>query len=467
MRASLLVDLIDKVQPYPPAIVLLRQLVDAGYTAAAPMPLTTSSTLVLTDEGAAEPGAPLALAGRPLQSGPAMSASWPISRRCEARAESEIPGDRRLEQSTPASSDTLGPMKLPAEMNALVADALGDGPVDALGKLRVTRLAMPRPGPGQVLVRIHAAPCNPADLLYLEGRYGIDRPLPATPGFEGAGVVVASGGGLIGRWLRGKRVACGGHSCGGTWAEYCVTDAKQCLPLRSDLTFEQGATALANPMTALALTALIRKGGHRAYVQTAAAGQLGRMILAVAAERGLVGIHVVRRASQAAALRALGAEHVLVSTDGGFEDALRNRCRELGATIALDAVAGPTTGQLVDALPARGEIVVYGALSGEPCGGADPMAFAFGDKHVRGFEIAAHLRALGLFASFRLGTAAQRRVAAGRAMTHVRGRLSLADAPAGLAEYARSMFGGEGAAHAVSAVRAPSAVADLRAGVPS
>ena len=100
-------------------------------------------------------------------------------------------------------------MELPAEMDSLVANEHGDGAEDAIGKLRVARLPVPRPARGQVLVRMHAAPCNPADLLYLEGRYGIDRPLPATPGFEGAGVVVASGGGLLGRWMLGKRVACG------------------------------------------------------------------------------------------------------------------------------------------------------------------------------------------------------------------------------------------------------------------
>ena len=334
-------------------------------------------------------------------------------------------------------------MTVPSEMAALVADSTGDGPVDAVTKLRLARLPVPQPQRGQVLVRIHAAPCNPADLLYLEGRYGIDRPLPATPGFEGAGVVVASGGGLLARWMLGKRVACGGHTCSGTWAEYARVDANQCLPLRKALSFEQGATAVANPMTALALVSLVRRGGHRAYVQTAAAGQLGRMIVAVAAEQRLVGIHIVRRDAQVAALRELGAEHVLVSSAADFTATLAARCRELGATIALDAVAGPTTGQLVNALPRHGVVVVYGALSNEPSGGIDPMAVAFGDKHVRGFEIAAHLRELGLVGSFRLASAAQKRVGSGRVVTHVRGRLALAEAPAGLAEYARAMSEGK------------------------
>jgi len=315
-------------------------------------------------------------------------------------------------------------------MQALVADATS--------KLRLAELAVPEPRHGEVLVRMHAAPCNPADLLYLEGRYGIDRPLPATLGFEGAGVVVASGGGLLARWLVGKRVACGGHTCSGTWAEYCVVPATQCLPLANELTFEQGAGALANPTTALALASLAR--GHRAYVQTAAAGQLGKMISIAMRERGLEGIHVVRRAEQAAALREA---HVLVSTDASFDRDLAVLAQRLGATIAFDAVAGAMTGRVLASMPRGSEVVVYGALSGEPVGAIDPMQLAFGAKRVRGFEIAAHVRDLGLWRSFRLARAAQRRVRDGVFATDVADRVSLADAPARVAQYAGRMTDGK------------------------
>ncbi len=328
-------------------------------------------------------------------------------------------------------------MFLPAEMDALVADGGG------LAGLRAARVPVPRPGRGQVLVEMRAAPCNPADLLYLDGRYGITRPFPATPGFEGAGVVVASGGGLLARWLVGRRVACGGHGCTGTWATYCVADANQCIPLRSALSFDEGATALSNPMTALALVALMRGGGHRAYVQTAAAGQLGRMIRSVARRHGLAGIHVVRRAAQADSLRKLGARDVLVSADAGFSAQLAARCREKGASVALDAVAGAMTGQLAAALGPRGEVVVYGALSGDPCGGIDPMALCFGAKRVRGFELVGHLRTLGLLGKIRLGLAAQALVVSGEVATAVRARLALAEAPAALAEYEKSMSEGK------------------------
>jgi NADPH2:quinone reductase len=323
-------------------------------------------------------------------------------------------------------------------MKALVADATSRDP---FGALRLAEIDRPEPRRGEVLVRMHAAPCNPADILYLEGRYGIDRPLPATPGFEGSGVVVASGGGLLGRWLVGKRVACGGHECSGTWAEYAVVPAMQCLPLAKALTFEQGAGALANPTTALAIASLAR--GHRAYVQTAAAGQLGKMICIAMRERGLEGIHVVRRAEQADVMRRLGAEHVLVSSDAAFDRDLAALSQKLGATIAFDAVAGTLTGRLVAAMPRGADVVVYGALSGEPVGAIDPMQLAFGAKRVRGFEVATHVRALGLLGGYRLARSAQRHVQQGAFTSEIADRVSLADAPARLAQYAGRMSDGK------------------------
>ena len=169
----------------------------------------------------------------------------------------------------------------------------------------------------------------------------------------------------------------------------------------------------------------------------------GRADGAAGAARGLVGIHVVRRAAQAEALRALGAEHVLVSSDADFTDRLAARCRDLRATIAFDAVAGDITGQLVEALPDGGEVVVYGALSAQPCGAIDPMVLAFQHKSVRGFEIAGHLETIGLIGSFRLATAAQKLIVSGVASTQVRERVKLAEGPAKLADYVRSMSEGK------------------------
>src|SRR6188768_2798715 len=97
---------------------------------------------------------------------------------------------------------------VPKTMRAVVLAEYRDSPEAAIGGLEVRERPVPEPRRGQVVVRIEAAPCNPSDLLLLQGKYGTLKTLPTVPGWEGTGMVVANGGGLYGRWLVGKRVAC-------------------------------------------------------------------------------------------------------------------------------------------------------------------------------------------------------------------------------------------------------------------
>ena len=112
--------------------------------------------------------------------------------------------------------------------------------------LAVVEIPVPQPGPGEVLVRIHASPINPSDLLFIRGIYGFQKPLPAVPGFEGSGTVVAAGSGILPALLKGRRVACTAADSnvpGGTWAEYLVTSAQLCVPLQKHVDMEQGDDA--------------------------------------------------------------------------------------------------------------------------------------------------------------------------------------------------------------------------------
>src|SRR3954463_6108078 len=88
-------------------------------------------------------------------------------------------------------------------MKGIVFDQFGE-PADVL---RVRDVPIPVPGPGQVRVRMIASPVNPSELLVVRGRYGVLPRLPATPGFEGVGVVDQVGSGLLGHLVKGKRVA--------------------------------------------------------------------------------------------------------------------------------------------------------------------------------------------------------------------------------------------------------------------
>src|SRR5437899_4695488 len=108
-------------------------------------------------------------------------------------------------------------------MKAIVFDQFGD-PAEVL---QVRAVPVPEPGPGEVRVRMLASPINPSDLLTVRGEYGRRPELPATPGFEGVGIVEAAGPGLLGRlprWRRGRRVAVL-NSTGGNWQEHVVVPA--------------------------------------------------------------------------------------------------------------------------------------------------------------------------------------------------------------------------------------------------
>ena len=310
--------------------------------------------------------------------------------------------------------------------------------------MAVTRIPVPRPNPGEVLVRMAAAPINPSDVMFISGLYGMKKPLPAIAGFEGSGTVVATGGGLMGRLMMGKRVACHAADAkiaGGTWAEYLVTPAKACVPLRKDVDMEQAATMLVNPMTAWALVNEARRRGDRAIVQTAAASALGRMILRLARKFSIPVINVVRRAEQVELLRGIGAEHVLNSSDPDFDTNLRELCRQLGASLGLDAVAGEMTARVLRAQPKGSRLLVYGALALEPCQ-VDPTSLIFERKHVEGFWLSGWLRQHSIVSQIRAAREVQKLLAS-ELKTEFQARLPLEETPHALQQYATNMTAGK------------------------
>jgi NADPH:quinone reductase-like Zn-dependent oxidoreductase len=314
-----------------------------------------------------------------------------------------------------------------------------DGGADALA---VATRPVPRPGAGQVLVRIAAAPVNPSDLAFLRGAYGIRKRLPVVPGFECSGRVVAAGGGAWPGRLVGRRVACAAPADGdGTWAEYMLADAAQCIPLRKETDIEQASMMIVNPFTAWALLGLAKELRAPAVVQTAAASALGRMIQRLASKRGVGVVNVVRRAEQVALLEGEGAEHVLDSSAEGFDERLKELCRRLRATVAFDAVAGELTGQLLSAMPDGGTAIVYGGLSMLGCL-VDPRALIFERKSVRGFWLADWMRNAGTLKKFRAAQGVQR-LLKDELRTEVRARLPLEQAVEGVRDYAREMTGGK------------------------
>lgn len=310
--------------------------------------------------------------------------------------------------------------------------------------LIVTQVPVPRPGPGEVLVRVAASPVNPSDLMFITGNYGFKKPLPATPGFEGSGTVVEAGSGMMARFMKGRRVACAAadaKSKGGMWAEYIVTSAQFCVPLRKQVDLEQGATMLVNPLSAWAMVDEARRGGHRAAVQTAAASAVGRMVLRLGKKFSLPIVNVVRRPEQAEVLRGLGAEYVLNSSEPGFDAELRRVCHKLGASIAFEAVAGEMSGRILRAQPQGSRMLVYGGLSLKAVE-VDPGSLIFEAKHVEGFWLSAWLRQRNMLSQLRVARQVQELLGSDL-KTEIRARLPLEKAADGLAQYAANMTAGK------------------------
>ncbi len=321
-------------------------------------------------------------------------------------------------------------------MRAVVLDAYRPIAADAIAALRVVEKPVPRPGPGEVLVRMAAAPCNPSDLMFLQGKYGETRTFPAVPGREGAGTVVASGGGLLARLLAGRRVSCARTADrDGTWAEFFVAKAGECFPLPRFLDLEQGATSLLNPLSCLALLECLRSGGHRAAIQSAASSQVGRMLARLFRREGIPLVGIVRSPRQVEPALALGAGPVLCSGDPDFEESLARHARDLGATIAFDAVAGDMTGRLLRSLPRRAEVVLYGALSGDACSGIAPMDLIARTKCVRGFYLGEWIRDRGPVRAWRAVRRSRRLIAEGVLRTEIAARIPLEEVREGLASH--------------------------------
>lgn len=339
---------------------------------------------------------------------------------------------------------TTMPEPIPQQMRGVVLREYHEEITGAIDALVVSELPVPTPGRGQVLVRVEAAPCNPSDLMVLLGKYGTIKTLPSVPGWEGAGTVVAGGGGILAGWLRGKRVACAiQDDRDGTWAQYVVANAAQCIPLKKQLSFAQAASMIINPLTAMGLLETARRGAHAAAVHTAGASQLGRMLIAMAEQVNYPLVHLVRRETQVELLKSLGATHVLNSSTEDFADQLKETCRRLQATTVFEAVGGELTGTVMNVLPAGSTVYVYGALSEETCGNLDPVELIFHGKTVTGFYLSDWLKQRGSWGILRAAGRVQRMILDGVIETSVQRQVALEDVQAGLRQYVDHMTDGK------------------------
>src|SRR5215475_7925192 len=247
---------------------------------------------------------------------------------------------------------------------------------DGIVEISLVTVATPDPKPEEVIVRMEAAPINPSDqgLLFggadlsmatmsgtpenpvvtaaipasamktLAGR--VDQSLPV--GNEGAGVIVRAGASPAAQALMGKTVAILG---GGMYTQYRCIKAVQCLVLPPGTTPAEGASCFVNPLTALGMVATMRAEGHKALVHTAAASDLGQMLVKICLKDHVGLVNIVRKPEHVDVLRKAGATYVCNSSAPTFMDDLTEALVATGATVAFDAIGGGTlAGQILTAM---------------------------------------------------------------------------------------------------------------------
>ena len=301
-------------------------------------------------------------------------------------------------------------------------------------EISLARVPVPEPGPDEILVRIQGSPINPSDLGLLVGAAdlstarvagtGVDAVVTATippaymramagrldesmpVGNEGAGEVVAAGAAPEAQALLGRTVAILG---GAMYAQYRCVKAADCLPLPAGASAADGASCFVNPLTALAMVATMRLEGHIALVHTAAASNLGQMLVKICLADGVPLVNIVRSPAQADLLRGLGAAFVCDSTSPAFMADLTAALTATGATIAFDAIGGGRlAGQILTCMEAAAnaratsysrygssvhkQVYIYGGLDTGPTELVRSYGMAWG---VGGFLLTPFLQKIG------------------------------------------------------------------------
>ena len=217
------------------------------------------------------------------------------------------------------------------------------------------------PQPGEVCVRILAAPVNPADLNTIEGTYGVKPALPAVPGIEGCGVVEAS------RSLdfeEGDRVIFLRRAS--TWASHTTVAAHSLFKLPPEIDPLQAALLKVNPATAWQLLHGFGFPGKDGWVvQNAGNSAVGRCVIQLARDLGVRSVSFVRRADLFDELKALGADAVFTDDEEGYA-AAKELLGGANARLAFNAVGGDSALRLMKLLCEGGTHITFGAMGRKP-----------------------------------------------------------------------------------------------------
>ncbi len=226
--------------------------------------------------------------------------------------------------------------------------------------MKLEEVPTPKPGAGQVLVRIRAAGVNPYDTYMRSGNYAVKPPLPYTPGGDGAGVVDAVGEGIA-KVKPGDRVYLG-HPISGTYAEYALALESQAHPLPARVSFPQGAGVYVAYATAYhGLVHHAKARASESVLVHGASGGVGIAAVQIARAMGLTVLGTAGSAKGLGLVKSEGANFAFNHRTPGYQDAIREATGARGVDIILEMLANINLGADCKLLARRGRVIVIGS----------------------------------------------------------------------------------------------------------
>jgi len=247
-------------------------------------------------------------------------------------------------------------------------------------EISIASVEKPTPTENEVLIKVEASPINPSDLgLLISFAADLDSlnvtgsgdetvaKMKVHPGLmkamaprldqsmkvgnEGGGVIEDAGTGAEN--LIGKTVGVAG---GAMYSQYRCVPASSCLVMDDSTTSAEAASSFVNPLTVLGFIETMKMENHTAILHTAAASNLGQMLVKVCKDDSVPLVNIVRKSEQVDLLKNLGAEHVCNTSEPDFMDSLVDALVATGATLGFDATGGGNEGKLAGQILSAMEI---------------------------------------------------------------------------------------------------------------
>lgn len=232
-----------------------------------------------------------------------------------------------------------------------------DHPGEPENVLTLRNISCPSPKADQVLIKVSARPIQPADFLFIQGRYRIKPEYSQAAGLEGVGVIVSCGSALSSHKV-GDRVAFRGK---GAWAEYALATTSRIYPVPPGIPDSVACQFSLNPLTAWGLLAECNLPHSSRILVTAGRSVVARLLVHLAKRKGLKTTSLVRDNGRYSAL--IDSNQVLADGDSVSETLQKVVCGRGEFHAVLDAVGGSDIVALISSLAPKSRLISYGILN--------------------------------------------------------------------------------------------------------